>query len=202
MIHAVRGTYDVLPGDIEIWHAVEARIRKVFHSYGFNEIRTPILESTELFVRGVGEETDVVSKEMYTFTDRDGGSLSLRPEGTAPVIRSYIEHQLQNEARMMKLYYIAPMFRRERPQKGRYRQHVQAGAEVLSSTDNPAIEAEVIEMLLYFFGEVGIPDLDVMVTPLVTRDAARRSCRILRRKSLPASVASARIAGGEARPIP
>jgi len=166
MIHAVRGTYDVLPGDIEIWHAVEARIRKVFHSYGFNEIRTPILESTELFVRGVGEETDVVSKEMYTFTDRDGGSLSLRPEGTAPVIRAYIEHQLQNEARMMKLYYLAPMFRRERPQKGRYRQHVQAGAEVLSSTDNPAIEAEVIEMLLYFFGEVGIPDLDVMVNSI------------------------------------
>ena len=166
MIHAVRGTYDLLPGDIEIWHAVEARIRKVFHSYGFNEIRTPILESTELFVRGVGEETDVVSKEMYTFTDRDGGSLSLRPEGTAPVIRAYIEHQLQNEARMMKLYYLAPMFRRERPQKGRYRQHVQAGAEVLSSTDNPAIEAEVIEMLLYFFGEVGIPDLDVMVNSI------------------------------------
>jgi histidyl-tRNA synthetase len=166
MIHAVRGTYDLLPGDIEIWHAVEARIRKVFHSYGFNEIRTPILESTELFVRGVGEDTDVVSKEMYTFTDRDGGSLSLRPEGTAPVIRAYIEHQLQNEARMMKLYYLAPMFRRERPQKGRYRQHVQAGAEVLSSTDNPAIEAEVIEMLLYFFGEVGIPDLDVMVNSI------------------------------------
>jgi histidyl-tRNA synthetase len=166
MIHAVRGTYDLLPGDIEIWHAVEARIRKVFQSYGFQEIRTPILESTELFVRGVGEDTDVVSKEMYTFTDRDGGSLSLRPEGTAPVIRAYIEHQLQNEARMMKLYYLAPMFRRERPQKGRYRQHVQAGAEVVSSTDNPAIEAEVIEMLLYFFGEIGLRDLDVMVNSI------------------------------------
>jgi histidyl-tRNA synthetase len=147
MIQAVRGTYDLLPGDIEIWQAVESRIRNVFHTYGFNEIRTPILEATELFVRGVGEETDVVSKEMYTFADRDGSSLSLRPEGTAPVIRAYIEHQLQNEARMMKLYYIAPMFRRERPQKGRYRQHVQAGVEVLSATDNPAIEAEVIEML-------------------------------------------------------
>ena len=166
MIHAVRGTYDVLPGDIEIWQAVESRIRNVFHSYGFSEIRTPILEATELFVRGVGEETDVVSKEMYTFTDRDGGSLSLRPEGTAPVIRAYIEHQLQNEARMMKLYYIAPMFRRERPQKGRYRQHVQAGAEVLSATDNPAIEAEVIEMLLFFFGEVGLPEIDVMVNSI------------------------------------
>jgi histidyl-tRNA synthetase len=166
MIHAVRGTYDLLPGDIEIWHAVELRIRRVFAAYGFNEIRTPILESTELFVRGVGEETDVVSKEMYTFTDRDGASLSLRPEGTAPVIRAYIEHQLQNEARTMKLYYIAPMFRRERPQKGRYRQHVQAGAEVLSATDNPAIEAEVIEMLLYFFGDVGLPELDVMVNSI------------------------------------
>src|SRR5262245_20425066 len=166
MIHAVRGTYDVLPGDIEIWHAVEALIRGVFHSYGFNEIRTPILESTELFVRGVGEETDVVSKEMYTFTDRDGGSLSLRPEGTAPVIRAYIEHQLQNESRMMKLYYIAPMFRRERPQKGRYRQHVQAGGEVASATDNPAIEAEVIEMLLFFFGQVGLPEIDVMVNSI------------------------------------
>jgi histidyl-tRNA synthetase len=166
MIQAVRGTYDLLPGDIEIWQAVESRIRNVFHTYGFNEIRTPILEATELFVRGVGEETDVVSKEMYTFADRDGSSLSLRPEGTAPVIRAYIEHQLQNEARMMKLYYIAPMFRRERPQKGRYRQHVQAGVEVLSATDNPAIEAEVIEMLLFFFGEVGLPEIDVMVNSI------------------------------------
>ena len=166
MIRAVRGTYDVLPGDIEIWHAVESRIRNVFHSYGFSEIRTPILESTELFVRGVGEETDVVSKEMYTFTDRDGSSLSLRPEGTAGVIRAYIENQLHNEARMIKLYYIAPMFRRERPQKGRFRQHVQAGVEVISSTDNPAIEAESIEMLLFFFGDVGLQDLDVMVNSI------------------------------------
>ena len=166
MIHAVRGTYDILPGDIEIWHAVESRIRRVFQSYGFQEIRTPILEATELFVRGVGEETDVVSKEMYTFVDRDGSSLSLRPEGTASVVRAYIEHQLQNEARMIKLYYIGPMFRRERPQKGRYRQHVQAGAEVVSSTDNPAIEAEVIEMLLFFFGDVGLKDLDVMVNSI------------------------------------
>ena len=166
MIRAVRGTYDILPGEIEIWHAVESRIRSVFHSYGFNEIRTPVLESTELFVRGVGEDTDVVSKEMYTFTDRDGSSLSLRPEGTAGVIRAYIEHQLHNEARMIKLYYIAPMFRRERPQKGRYRQHVQAGVEVISSTDNPAIEAEVIEMLLFFFGEVGLQGLDVMINSI------------------------------------
>src|SRR6267142_5480923 len=152
MIQVIRGTYDVLPGDIELWHAVETRLRDTFHRYGFGETRTPILEATELFVRGVGEETDIVSKEMYTFADRDENSLTLRPEGTAPVIRAFIEHQLQNEARMLKLYYIAPMFRRERPQKGRYRQHVQAGAEVLSSTDNPAIEAEILEMLTSFLG--------------------------------------------------
>src|SRR5262245_21050549 len=113
MIHAIRGTYDVLPNEVGIWHALEQRLRDTFHAYGFGEIRTPIFEATELFVRGVGEETDIVSKEMYTFTDRDGDSLSLRPEGTAPVIRAYIEHQLQNEARMMKLYYLGPMFVRD-----------------------------------------------------------------------------------------
>src|SRR5207253_4257604 len=167
MIQAVKGTYDLLPGDIEIWHAIEARLREIFHTYGFGEIRTPILEPTELFVRGVGEETDIVSKEMYTFADRDESkSLTLRPEGTAPVIRAYIEHQLYSEVRMLKLYYIAPMFRRERPQKGRYRQHVQAGGEVLSSTDNPAIEAEVLEMLTQFLKGIGIPDLDVNVNSI------------------------------------
>ena len=167
MIQAIPGTHDVLPGDVEIWQAVEDRIRGVFHAYGFSEIRTPVFETTDLFVRGVGEETDIVSKEMYTFTDRDETrSITLRPEGTAPVMRAYIEHQLFNEARMLKLYYIAPMFRRERPQKGRYRQHVQAGAEVLSGTDNPAIEAEVLEMLLLFLRGVGLTDLDVLVNSI------------------------------------
>jgi histidyl-tRNA synthetase len=180
MIRAVRGTYDVLPADVEIWQAVEALIRKKFHAYGFSEIRTPIFEVTELFVRSVGEETDVVSKEMYTFTDRDEASLSLRPEGTAPVIRAYLEHQLQNEARMMKLYYIGPMFRRERPQKGRYRQHVQAGAEVVSNTDNPAIEAEVVEMLLSFFAEVGLRGLDVMVNSIGCRDCRKPFLEMLK----------------------
>jgi histidyl-tRNA synthetase len=171
MIQAVRGTYDLLPGDVEIWQAIETRLRQVFHSYGFQEIRTPVLEHTDLFVRGVGEETDVVSKEMYTFADKDETkSLTLRPEGTAPVIRAYIEHQLHNEARMLKLYYFAPMFRRERPQKGRYRQHMQAGAEVLSSTDNPAIEAEVIEMLLLFLGSVGLNSLDLNINSIGCRD--------------------------------
>jgi histidyl-tRNA synthetase len=171
MIQSIRGTYDILPGEVEIWQAVEAVIRDVFHLYGFGEIRTPILEATELFVRGVGEETDIVSKEMYTFADRDEGkSLTLRPEGTAPVIRAYIEHQLENDARMMKLYYIAPMFRRERPQKGRYRQHSQAGAEVLSATDNPAIEAEVIEMVMLMLGRLSVPNLVLHVNSIGDRE--------------------------------
>src|SRR5262247_1271684 len=181
MIQAIRGTYDVLPADIGIWHAVESRLRQTFHLYGFGEIRTPVFEATELFVRSVGEETDIVSKEMYTFTDRDDSkSLTLRPEGTAAVMRAYIEHQLQNEARMLKLYYIAPMFRRERPQKGRYRQHVQAGAEVLSSTDNPAIEAEVMEMLTGFLSSFGIPDLEVSVNSIGDRECRPRFIEELR----------------------
>lgn len=181
MIQAIRGTYDVLPADIGIWHAVESRLRQTFHLYGFGEIRTPIFEATELFVRGVGEETDIVSKEMYTFADRDESkSLTLRPEGTAPVIRAYIEHQLQNEARMLKLYYIGPMFRRERPQKGRYRQHVQAGAEVLSSTDNPAIEAEVMEMLTGVLSSIGIPDLQVNVNSVGDRECRPAYVQLLK----------------------
>jgi histidyl-tRNA synthetase len=173
MIQSVRGTYDVLPAEAGIWQALESRIRETFHTYGFSEIRTPVLEHTELFIRGVGEETDIVSKEMYTFADRDDSkSLTLRPEGTAPVIRAYIEHQLKNEARMIKLYYIAPMFRRERPQKGRYRQHVQAGAEVLSSTDNPAIEAEIIEMLTLLFDRLSVPELVLEVNSI-----GDRTCR-------------------------
>src|ERR1700721_4110593 len=151
MIKAVKGTRDILPPSSAVWNQVEAVAREVFRIYNYQEIRTPILEETALFARGVGQETAIVSKEMYTFEDRDGSSLTLRPEGTAPTLRAFIEENLAAESRMLKFFYIAPMFRRERPQKGRYRQHVQAGAEVLSSTDNPAIEAEVIEMLLLLF---------------------------------------------------
>src|SRR5262245_9641507 len=180
MIQAIRGTYDVLPHEVGIWHALEQRLRDTFHAYGFGEIRTPVFEATELFIRGVGEETDIVSKEMYTFADRDDSkSLTLRPEGTAPVIRAYIEHQLYSEARMIKLYYLAPMFRRERPQKGRYRQHVQAGAEVLSSTDNPAIESEVIEMILLFLGGVGLSDLGVFVNSVGCRECRQQFVQLL-----------------------
>jgi histidyl-tRNA synthetase len=181
MIQAVRGTYDVLPADVGIWHAIESRLRQTFHAYGFGEIRTPMLEATELFVRGVGEETDIVSKEMYTFSDRDESkSLTLRPEGTAAVIRAYIEHQLYNEARMLKLYYIGPMFRRERPQKGRYRQHMQAGAEVLSNTDNPAVEAEVMEMLSHLLSALGIPDLELNINSVGDRECRPAYVQLLK----------------------
>jgi histidyl-tRNA synthetase len=171
MLRAARGTYDVLPADARIWQALEGELRAVFEAYGYGEIRTPILEATELFVRSVGEETDIVSKEMYTFTDRDGtSSLTLRPEGTAPVVRAYLEHGLANEARMLKLYYLGPMFRHERPQKGRFRQFSQAGAEVLSPTDSPAIEAEAIEMLMLLLSRLGIGDFEVLVNSIGCRE--------------------------------
>ena len=167
MIKSVRGTSDILPGDARIWQVIEREMRELFEAYAFSEIRTPIFELTELFVRGVGEDTDIVSKEMYTFLDRDEKtSLTLRPEGTAPVVRSYIENRLSAESRMMKLFYIGPMFRRERPQKGRMRQFHQAGVEVLSSTDEPAIEAEIIEMLFELFGRLGVQEPDLVVNSI------------------------------------
>ena len=141
-LKAVRGTRDLLPPETELWNRVEATARAVFARYGFGEIRTPEFEATELFARGVGEETDIVSKEMYTWEDRgraDGGgldrgrgqSLTLRPENTAGVVRAYIEHKLGDAGMLQKLFYIGPQFRRERPQRGRYRQFWQIGAEVL-----------------------------------------------------------------------
>ena len=166
MIKAVKGTYDILPAEARIWRHVESEMRKIFEEYSFQEIRTPIFEATELFVRSVGEETDIVSKEMYTFVDKDASSLTLRPEGTAPVIRAFIENRLASESRMLKLYYIGAMFRRERPQKGRQRQFHQAGVEVLSATDEPAIEAEVIEMLLVYFGRLRIEGLELLVNSI------------------------------------
>ena len=147
LIKAVKGTRDLLPPSTEVWNRVEAAARAVFRAYNYGEIRTPILEETQLFARGVGAETDIVTKEMYTFEDRDGSSLTLRPENTASVIRAYIEHRLDQRPGVQKLYYIGPMFRRERPQKGRYRQFFQIGAEAIGS-ESPAVDAEVIEMVM------------------------------------------------------
>lgn len=155
MIEAVKGARDILPAEIGRWHFVERQARETFELYGFREIRTPIFESTELFARGIGEGTDIVAKEMYTFHDRKGRSLTLRPENTAPVVRAYIEHRMHRGSDVERLYYLGPMFRYERPQKGRMRQFYQIGVEVLGS-DHPAIDAETLEMLIAFLGRLGI----------------------------------------------
>ncbi|HEV2445402.1 MAG TPA: histidine--tRNA ligase, partial [Candidatus Sulfopaludibacter sp.] len=133
-----------------------------FRTYNYHEIRTPILEETQLFARGVGADTDIVTKEMYTFTDRDESSLTLRPENTASVIRAYIEHRLDQRPGVQKLYYIGPMFRRERPQKGRYRQFYQIGAEAIGS-ESPAVDAEVIEMVVDILKEVGLSGFHLLL---------------------------------------
>ncbi len=154
-----------------LWHRVEAVARDAFRRYGFYEIRTPIFEKTELFARGVGEATDIVHKEMYTFVDRaradsEGESLTLRPENTASVVRAYIQHKIfadKSPGELTKLYYIGPMFRRERPQAGRYRQFYQIGVEVIGSSDDPAIEAEVIEMLNWFLKELKITNTTLLI---------------------------------------
>jgi histidyl-tRNA synthetase len=165
-LKAVRGTRDLLPPETELWNRVEATARRVFARYNFVEIRTPIFEDTQLFARGVGEETDIVSKEMYTWEDRaraqseKAQSLTLRPENTAGVVRAYIEHKLGETSLLQKLYYIGPQFRRERPQKGRYRQFWQIGAEVIgppsAGSESPLRDAEVLEMLATFLDELGI----------------------------------------------
>jgi histidyl-tRNA synthetase len=162
MIKAVKGTRDILPPSSAAWNQVEAMAREVFRTYNYQEIRTPVLEPTELFARGVGQETDIVSKEMYTFEDRDGSSLTLRPEATASVIRAYIEHRLDQKPGLQKLYYIGPMFRRERPQKGRYRQFYQIGAEAIGS-ESPAVDAEVIEMVVELLRRAGLTGFELFL---------------------------------------
>jgi histidyl-tRNA synthetase len=162
ILQAVRGTRDLLPPETELWNHIDSTARRVFERYSFGEIRTPVLEDTQLFARGVGEETDIVSKEMYTFTPEaeSAQSLTLRPENTAGVVRAYIEHQLGETGQLQKLYYIGPQFRRERPQKGRYRQFYQIGAEVIgppsAGSESPLRDAEVLEMLATLLGELGI----------------------------------------------
>jgi histidyl-tRNA synthetase len=165
MIKAVRGTRDLLPPETGLWNFVEAKVREVMRAYNFQEIRTPIFESTELFARGVGEETDIVSKEMYTWEDRGraesdkGQSLTLRPEATAGIVRAYIENKMWDRG-LNKVYCIGPMFRRERPQKGRYRQFYQIDAEVIgpstAGSESPARDAEILEMIATLLDRLGI----------------------------------------------
>ncbi|MGH9675633.1 MAG: histidine--tRNA ligase [Candidatus Acidiferrum sp.] len=166
MIKSVRGTRDLLPPETALWNFVEAAVRDVFRVHNFHEIRTPIIENLQLFQRSVGEETDIVSKEMFAWEDRaraeseKGQMLALRPENTAGVVRAYIEHKLWERPGLQRLFYIGPQFRRERPQKGRYRQFYQIGAEVIgpptAGSESPAVDAEVLEMLATLLDRVGI----------------------------------------------
>src|SRR6202161_748757 len=182
MIKSPRGTRDLLPPETALWNFVEAAVRDVFRAYNFQEIRTPIFEATELFARGVGEETDIVSKEMFTWADRGraesdkGQSLTLRPEATAGIVRAYIEHRLGDRG-LNKLYCIGPMFRRERPQKGRYRQFYQIDAEVIgpasAGSERPIRDAEVLEMLNTLLRRLGIADFTLYINSV--GDAADRA---------------------------
>ncbi|MBI3610384.1 MAG: histidine--tRNA ligase [Nitrospirae bacterium] len=177
---SIRGVKDILPGEIEAVQRLELAARSVFESFGFSEIRIPIFEVTELFARGIGTTTDIVEKEMYTFEDRDGKKITLRPEGTAPVVRAYIEHQLNLKAPVAKLYYLGPMFRHERPQAGRFRQFYQIGVEAIG-TDRPAMDVEVLAMLMTTLQQVGVTEVQLEINSL--GDAA---CRPHYRKTLKA----------------
>jgi histidyl-tRNA synthetase len=179
-IRAIKGVRDILPPESRAWARVERVAQDVFGTFGFTEIRLPIFEQTELFARSVGADTDIVGKEMYTFTDRDEASISLRPEATASVVRAYIEHGMHTLPGDAKLYYMGPMFRRERPQKGRYRQFYQIGAEVLGQSDAPGIDAELIEMLFVFFGRVGLEGLTLDLNSIGCKECRPKYVEILR----------------------
>ncbi|WP_062049771.1 histidine--tRNA ligase [Bacillus sp. JCM 19034] len=177
-INYPRGTQDILPGDVELWQYIEAKAKEVCRTYHYKEIRTPIFEHTELFQRGVGDTTDIVQKEMYTFTDRGDRSLTLRPEGTAGVARSFVQHKMFGQPNQpIKLYYQGPMFRYERPQSGRMRQFVQFGVEAIGSAD-PAIDAEVLALAMSIYEELGLTDVKLILNSLgdqTSRQAHRQA---------------------------
>ncbi|MGO9438501.1 MAG: histidine--tRNA ligase [Terracidiphilus sp.] len=194
-LKAVRGTRDLLPPETALWNRIEATARAVFARYNFGEIRTPIFEDTGLFARGVGEETDIVSKEMYTWEDRARAqsekpqSLTLRPENTAGVVRAYIEHKLGETGQLQKLYYIGPQFRRERPQKGRYRQFSQIGAEVIgppsAGSESSLRDAEVLEMLATLLDELGISGWSLEINSVGSSADRERYNQVLREALIP-----------------
>jgi len=181
---AIKGVRDLLPAETPLWNHVEETAHAVFGTFGFDEMRLPIFEPTELFARSIGLDTDVVSKEMYTFEDRDESMISLRPEATASVCRAYIEHNMQQLPQPVKLYYMGPMFRRERPQKGRYRQFYQIGAEVLGGNDSPGIDAEVIEMVMTFFDKLELQGLELDINSIGCRDCRAKYVEVLRSELL------------------
>jgi histidyl-tRNA synthetase len=164
-ITGIKGFNDILPGEVEKWQHIEATARRVFDLYGLSEIRIPILEKTELFSRSIGDATDIVEKEMYSFEDKGGNKVTMRPEGTASVMRAYIEHKMHALDPVARLYYMGPMFRYERPQKGRYRQFHQIGAEITGVTA-PTVDAQVLTMLTHFFQELGLTEPTLQINSL------------------------------------
>jgi histidyl-tRNA synthetase len=165
MIQLIRGFKDILPGEVELWQYIEKTARSLFEDFGFKEIRVPIMERTELFARSIGEDTDIVEKEMYTFPDRKGSLITLRPEATASVCRSYIQHKLYSTDPVQKYFTIGPMFRRERPQKGRYRQFYQLNAEIFG-VDSPLVDVELIFMLVTLFSRLSVSDVTAHINSL------------------------------------
>ncbi len=173
MINIPRGTQDILPQDTPKWRYVESKLNEIAADYNYKEIRTPMFESTDLFSRGVGDSTDIVQKEMYTFKDKSDRSMTLRPEGTAAVVRSYIENKMYGDANQpVKLYYTGPMFRYERKQKGRYRQFVQFGVEAIGA-ENPAIDAEVLHMLYHIYSSFGLKSLKLVINSIGDMDSRK-----------------------------
>ena len=169
-LRSIKGMHDILPDEMPRWHFLERAFRDLVSLYGYQEIRTPVLEPLELFVRGIGEATDIVEKEMYAFQDKGGDNVALRPEGTASVIRAYVQHGLAQREPVSKLYYIGPMFRRERPAKGRFRQFFQAGAELIGAAE-PAADAEILGMAVRFLERLGIADVRVQLSTLGDGDS-------------------------------
>lgn len=167
-----KGTQDILPEDISKWYHIENTIKEILNKYGYKEIRTPIFEHTELFVRGIGESTDIVTKEMFTFPDRKGRSLTLRPEGTAPVVRAYLENRMDRISKVIKLFYLGPMFRCEKPQAGRFRQFNQFGIEIIG-TKSSAADAEVILTVLEIYRKLGLKNLEILINSV-----GCKKCRI------------------------
>ncbi len=161
-IKVPKGTQDILPDDISKWYYIENKIREILTKYGYREIKTPVFEYTELFIRGIGESTDIVTKEMFTFPDRKGRSLTLRPEMTAPVVRAYLENKMDRASQVVKLFYIGPMFRCEKPQAGRFRQFNQFGIEVIG-TKSPVVDVEVIIAALEIYKKLGLEKLEVLL---------------------------------------
>lgn len=179
MIKAITGTKDILPSDISKWNHLEAIVEKTMKTFNYKEIRTPIFEETALFSRGIGESTDIVSKEMYTFVDRSGTSVTLKPEMTASTVRAFMEHSLGKQQGLNKLYYVSPMFRQERPQAGRYRQFHQFGAEALGSHD-PSLDAEMIILAFQIISSLGLKNLEVKINSLGVPSSREKYKEILR----------------------